>query len=292
MVDIRQLRAFIAVAEELNFHRAAVRLGTVQPALSRIVQKLEVDMHVQLLERTTRHVRLTEAGKVFLAEAVALLNQLSGAVQATRDTAAGKTGSLTLAYMDFAVHRLLPDILKAVKVAEPGIRVDLTYMSTAQQRHALTDGRIDIGIMIGKMSGPRIDTMTVSEEPLMVVMPARHRLASAREVKLKNILGEPILLGTETEWSAFRQIILALYAEQGARPNIALEASSAAALFGLVAKGLGLAFYAGLPEIYQCKSLAFRPLADAPPLAIGLAWRIGDKLQLTTRFLKASGLGR
>lgn len=107
MTDIRQLKAFVAVAEELNFHRAAERLATVQPALSRLIQNLELEMQVQLLRQTTRHVELTEAGKTLLQEARMLIQNLTHAVKVTQQTANGTAGNLTLGYMDFAVHTVL-----------------------------------------------------------------------------------------------------------------------------------------------------------------------------------------
>ncbi len=289
MIEIRHLKAFAAVAEELNFHRAAERLGTVQPALSRLIRNLEEDMQVRLLERTTRHVQLTEAGKAFLSEARSLMNQLSGAVRTAQNTARGMMGSLTLAYMDFAVHRLLPDMVAAARVAEPGIRIELTYMSTSQQRLALMEGKADMGIMIGRMSGLHVDMMVLSEEPVVVALPAGHRLARRRSIALKDLIDEPILLGSENEWSVFRDFVFALYAEEGASPRIVHEASSAAALFGLASKGLGVTFYAGVPKLYQGGGLVFRTLTSAKRLTISLVWRKGPKLPLIRRFLEASG---
>lgn len=150
MTDIRQLKAFIAVAEELNFHRAAERLATVQPALSRLIQNLELDMQVQLLWRTTRHVELTEAGKTLLREARMLLQNLEQAVKVTQQSANGTAGNLILGYMDFAIHTVLPDMLAALSKHKSDIGVSLTYMSTMQQRMALIEGNIDLGIMIGQ----------------------------------------------------------------------------------------------------------------------------------------------
>lgn len=286
MIDIRHIRAFVAVAEELNFHRAAERLSTVQPALSRLIQNLEENMQVHLIERTTRHVQLTEAGKDFLLESRGILNQLLGAVRSARDTARGTKGTLTLAYMDFAVHRLLPNLLAVHNVAEPDIRIQLTYMSTARQRLALIEGKIDLGILIGTMTGPQVESMLLSEEPIFVVMGINHRLAKKRSVAFKDFLDEPLLLGSDSEWSAFRDFIFALYAEHGASPKIRYEASSAAALLGMAAKGLGITFYAGLPTVYQGPDLVFRKLSGPKKLPISLVWRKGPKLPLIRRFLK------
>jgi DNA-binding transcriptional LysR family regulator len=292
MADIRQLKAFVAVAEELNFHRAAEKLGTVQPALSRLIRNLESDLQVKLLERTTRHVALTETGKLFLGEARALIVQLASAIHAAQSAEKGESGALTLAYMDFAVHALLPELLSAVARAGPGIRFHLTYMSTAQQRLALMDGKIDMGMMIGQMGNPFVECLRIADEKIMVVLPAGHRLATRRVVKLEDVLGEPVLLGNEGEWSAFREILFKLFAQQGASPRIAIEASSAAALMGFVARGLGVSFYGGVPKLYQSKELVFRPLSPTESVPISLVWRKGPKLPLVRRVLRIAGWNR
>jgi DNA-binding transcriptional LysR family regulator len=290
MMDIRHLKAFIAVAEELNFHRAAEKLGTVQPALSRMIRNLEDDIKVRLLERTTRHVQLTEPGKLFLSEAKSLVGQLSAAVRMTQQSAEGTVGSLTLAYMDFAVHKLLPDMLVAAATAGSDIRIELSYLSTGKQRLALMEGRIDLGIMIGQMNSPYVESMKLSDEPIIAVLPAGHRLTAKRKVTLADVMNEPILLGNEADWTAFRDIMFQLFAQEGATPRLRYEASSAAALLGLVARGLGVTFYAGQPSLYASRELAFRPLVSETKVPIFLVWRKGPKLPLIKQVLRTSGL--
>jgi LysR family transcriptional regulator, benzoate and cis,cis-muconate-responsive activator of ben and cat genes len=292
MTDIRHCKAFIAVAEELNFHRAAEKLGTVQPALSRLIGNLERDLKVRLLERTTRHVALTEPGKVFLAEARALVNQMASVVRTTQAAGMGTAGTLTLAYMDFAVHRLLPDLLSAVSKANPEIRIDLTYMSTSQQRFALMEGTADMGLMIGDMSNPYVDSVRVADEPLVVALPEKHKQQAKRKIAFADVVQEPLLIGNEADWSAFRDILFRRYAQEGASPKIAFEASSAAALLGLAAKGLGVTFYAGIPTVYQGGALVFRPIEPKTTIPISLVWRKGPKLPLVRQVLRAAGLGQ
>ena len=166
MTDIRQLKAFVAVAEELNFHRAAERLATVQPALSRLIQNLDLDMQVQLLRRTTRHVELTETGKTLLQDARTLLQNLEQAVKVTQQTVNGTAGKLILGYIDFAVHTVLPDKLAALVKHNSDIGISLTYLSTMQQRMALIEGNIDLGIMIGQMNSPHVETCVLAEESI------------------------------------------------------------------------------------------------------------------------------
>jgi DNA-binding transcriptional LysR family regulator len=292
MAEIRQLKAFVCVAEQLNFHRAAEKLGTAQPALSRLIRNLESDLKVKLFERTTRHVALTETGKLFLAEARAMITQLAAAIRNAQSAERGEAGSLTLAYMDFAVHELLPTIISSVADAGPGIRFHLTYMSTAQQRLALVEGKIDMGIMIGQMSNPFVECLGLADEKITVVLPRDHRLSAKKMIRLADLLDEPVLLGNEAEWSAFREILFKLYAQQDASPRIAFEASSAAALFGLVARGQGISFYGGVPKLYLGSGLIHRPVSTKETVPISLAWRKGPKLPLVRQVLKLTGLGK
>jgi DNA-binding transcriptional LysR family regulator len=247
---------------------------------------------VKLLERTTRHVALTEAGKIFLIEARSLVSQLASAVRNTRAAGMGTAGRLTLAYMDFAVHRLLPDLLSAVSKGSPDIHFDLTYMSSAQQKLALMDGAIDLGIMIGGMSNPFVESVRLADEPLVVAFAEKHKQNPKLSVAFSNLVREPLLIGNEADWSAFRDILFKLYAQEGTSPTIVAEASSAAALFGLAAKGMGITFYAGMPKLYQGSSLAFRTVTPRTTIPVSLVWRKGVKLPLVQQVLKDARLGK
>jgi DNA-binding transcriptional LysR family regulator len=197
---------------------------------------------------------------------------------------------LTLAYMDFAVHDLLPDMLSAVGRAGPGIRFHLTYMSTAQQRLALMEGKIDMGIMIGQMSSPFVESLRLSDEKILAVFPSDHPLTKKKRVTLADVSQEPVIIGNETEWAAFREILFRLYVQEGTSPRIVFEASSAAALFGLVKRGLGISFYGGEPKLYQGSGLTCRPLTSAATVPISLVWRKGAKLPLIRQVLRMAGL--
>ena len=287
MIEFRHLRAFVAVAEELNFRRAAARIGIVQPALSRTLRDLEDHLGLMLITRNTRAVSVTPAGRVFLDEARALLQSLSRAVTAARNAAQGRTGEITLAYMDFAVHRLVLQLLARLKARAPGICVTLSYMPTALQRNALIQNEIDAGLLIGPVSSPRIESRAVAEDPITVALPAAHPLCAKPVLSMCDLIGEPLVLGSPVEWSAFRAILFALYAKENAVPVIAQEASSAAALFGLVAAGLGLTFYAGEPSRYASADIAIRPLANAPLVPIVLAWNRDNKPELMAQLVAA-----
>jgi DNA-binding transcriptional LysR family regulator len=211
------------------------------------------------------------------------------AVVERRGVAEGRTGSLTVAYMDFAVHGILPELMMAVARKAPAIRINLTYMSTAQQRLALTEGRADMGILIGHVNNPNVDSRVVAEEPLSVALPDGHALAKRRTITLQQIAGLDIVLGTAAEWAAFREIVFDLYGREGLVPRIAHEASSAPALMGLVGRGIGISLYAGVPKLYQGGGVTFRPLKPSRRVPISVAWRRDANLPLVRQVLRMAG---
>lgn len=274
-------------AEELNFQQAASRVGIVQPAVSRTIRDLERRLAVRLLSRSTRHVRLTEAGLVFLDRARIILAEIDKAEQLARAVDAGTQGRLTVAYMEFAVHRLLPAILPSFKNAQPDVRVDLAYMWTERQRQAILAGEADIGFMIGPFGGPDLNSVVVAQDPIYAVLPRNHPLAAMSSVSLRDLAKEPVVLGTDRYWSAFRRVLADLFGEAGAAPRVIQEASTGPAILGMVGAGLGVSLYAGIPEQYSLSRVVLRPL-DRPtkPVATCMVWRIGHRTAFVERFVK------
>jgi LysR family transcriptional regulator, benzoate and cis,cis-muconate-responsive activator of ben and cat genes len=140
--DLRQLSTFVAVAEELNFHRAGERLNLAQPAVSRIVQDMEERLGVRLLERTTRRVRLTETGRYLLEEAQTILSRVDAAENAVRQLAAGSRGTLRIGYTTITGHSLVPDIAREFRGTNPEVQLELTYLTSPVQRDKILQGEI------------------------------------------------------------------------------------------------------------------------------------------------------
>lgn len=288
--DLRHVRAFVAVAETLSFRAAAERAHLAQPAVSRTIRDLEARLGATLFERDTHHVALTEAGSVFLEDARALLAAAERAQQSARAAQAGRQGRLTVAYMDFATHRLLPAILPAFKAREPDVSVDLVYMATERQRVALLRGEIDVGLMIGPFDSPDVASQTLESLPLMLGLPRSHPLALRPEPPtLAEAAAEPLVLGTMESWSAFRSILARAFEQVGAAPRVVQEASTASAIFAMVGAGMGLTIHAGVPSRYDVSDLILRPFAGNPPwVPTVMSWRPGRRDAFTSRFVTAA----
>jgi DNA-binding transcriptional LysR family regulator len=262
--DLRHLRCFLLLAEELHFSRAAKRAHMTQPGMSRLIGELEQDVGVPLLRRTTRTVELTEAGKAFLAEVRLSLERLERAVSVARRTASGETGVLRIGYMDFAINGRLPEFLRAFSRYRPEIRLELSFIATLKQQEALLADRIDIGFMIGPFDQPRMASYTFDDNRYVALLPLTHPLSNVRALRLSDLAREPFVLGSGDNWGAYRASLFSLCHRAGFTPNIVQEASSSEGIFGLVAAGAGVSVYASCVRNVQRRGIVIRDLDDIP----------------------------
>jgi DNA-binding transcriptional LysR family regulator len=271
--ELRHLRCFLRLAEELHFSRAAERLHMAQPALSRTLRELEDAVGTRLLERSTRQVRLTAAGQLFQVECRAALGQIERAVTQAQRVAGGMSGELRIGYMDFAINGQLPELVRAFRKRQPDIRLDLRYMPTTLQQEALLERRIDVGFMIGGFEAAPMTSHLLDEDHYAALLPAQHPMASAARVTLAALAAEDFVLGNGTDWAAFRQRLFALCRARGFFPAIVQEASSSEGIFGLVAAGSGVSVYAGCARNIQRRGIAVRRLEDVrDSLPIHAVW--------------------
>ena len=198
MFDLNQLRCFVTVAEELHFGRAAVRLNMTQPPLSRQIQVLEHIIDAPLLERTSRSVRLTPAGRSFLPEARRILKLAESASQVARRIAMGKTGSLKIGYTAAAAYGFLPELIAACRARLPEVDFSLKEMVSGDQLEALGSGQIDAGLLRPPIARPELATRRVLAEPLLAAIPKKHPLASAATVAIKDFDGQPFVMYSPT----------------------------------------------------------------------------------------------
>ena len=283
--DLRQVRAFLAVAEELHFARAAERLSMTAPAVSRTIQELERAVGVALFERSTRRVRLTAAGEAFAAECQLALGHLQLAANAAKSAAEGASGKLRVGYMDFAINGRLPQILQAFRASAPGVSVDLEYLPTAAQHRALLEGRIDIGFMIGPYEAHRMDNLLIDHDDFVVLLPKGHPLTSRDTLRLRDLAHEPFVIGSEETFSAFRKVFFDLCHRAGFLPEVAQEASNSNGIFGLVAAGAGITVYAGCARNVLLNGVVLKPLADVKErIPIFAAWLEDHPSEALRRF--------
>jgi DNA-binding transcriptional LysR family regulator len=281
--DVRQVRAFLAVAGELHFGRAAERLCTSQPALSRTIHALEEAVGVTLLERSTRRVRLTSAGEAFAAECSLAFGHLERASTAALEAADGSAGRLRVGYMDFAINGRLPSLLQGFRARHPKAVFDLEYNPSAKQHVALLEGRSDIGFVIGEFESQKVLNVLVDQDEFVALLPDTHPLASRRILHLTDLAEEPFVMGTEDAFSTFRRLFFSVCHTAGFFPNIVQLASNTSGIFGMVAAGVGVGVYAGCARNIRRVGVVVKPLADVsemiPTFAVWVADNPSEVLQ-------------
>ena len=219
MFDLNQLRCFVTVAEELHFGRAAARLNMTQPPLSRQIQVLEHIIDATLLERTSRSVRLTPAGRSFLPEARRILKLAESASQVARRIAMGKTGSLKIGYTAAAAYGFLPDLIAACRARLPEVDFSLKEMVSGEQLEALATGQIDAGLLRPPIARPEFATRRVVAEPLLAAIPKKHPLASVEAIAIKDFDDQPFVMYSPYESRYFHDLVVALFTRADVLPR-------------------------------------------------------------------------
>jgi DNA-binding transcriptional LysR family regulator len=286
LVDGEAIQSFLAVAEELNFRRAAERLHVDQSALSRRIQRLEAQVGFELFTRSTREVRLTEAGRVFYGESLRTVAQLQGAVENARRVAEGRTGHLRIGYMAFAALEAMPRAVRRFRQAHPDISVQITYIRTQGQKLALARGEIDVGFMIGPLDQEGFEALPVSDERLIAVLPIDHWLVTRPKLYLRDLAECEMILGDFAQWDFYRLLIADLFGAKGLTVRTSLEASSTLGILGLVSAGLGVSVYPEGLRRFQPRHVAMKDIEDCERrIETILAWRRDRSDPVVERFV-------
>ena len=276
-MELKQLRCFLAVAEELGFGRAAQRLNMLPSALGRHVRLLEEELGAPLFLRTTRQVSLTPAGAVLLPEAGAILARAAAAAQQVRALAPPAGGLLRIGAIDSAAAGLLPDLLYRFRRAVPGVTTRLVEAKSAQVLPLLRAGRLELGFIRPPPPEPGLRYEPLLQEKPVVALPRAHPLAARRRLRLQDLSGQPIILPPRATRPHSHGVAMRLFALLGEAPMVAQEAEEKQTMIGLVAAGLGLAL---LPEWaarmrvpgVACRPLDLPPGTDLPEWSLGAAW--------------------
>lgn len=294
-MELRHLRYFIAVAEELNFTRAASRLHIGQPPLSQQIQGLEEELGVRLFERSKRRVELTEAGRRFLAKAYGILDETDQAIDCARRAARGEIGELRIGFTSSVPFTsLLPDLIRQYRQQRPEVTLTLREMFTSDQYAALEDKRIDLGFVryTGIAIPPGIDVREVRHDPLRLVINAGHPLADRPAVSLAEVRDEGFITYPRGVGTGLTTLLRQLCQAAGFEPRIVQEAVEATTQIGLVAAGLGVALLPSPLECVRIEGVRYLALQDAGAyLSLGVATRRGDASPLVGQFLARLGGG-
>jgi DNA-binding transcriptional LysR family regulator len=271
------LRHFVAVAERLHFGRAAAALHLSQPPLSRSIRSLEARVGATLLARSRRRVELTPEGARFLEEAKRVIAQLERAVEEVGRMAAGAGGRLRIGFVSLADYGVLPGLLKAYKAARPGVALSLREMLTPEQAAALAAGELDFGLLLPPVSVPDLEHLVVQRERFLAALPARHRLARARDpLAVRELAEEAFVMVPREIAPGLHDIVAGLAARAGFAPRVAQEALQMQTVVSLVSSGLGVALVPSSLANLGRRGVAYREIADPHPrLDLWLAWRRG-----------------
>jgi len=278
----------VAVAEELNFRRAAERLRVAQPALSSQIKSLEEELGVRLFERTTRSVLLTPTGQIFLGEARNILGAAAQAEQLVRKAEHGLVGTLRVGVITPATGPLLARVLRHFHQKYPGVQLSLSALTTTEQLKRLRAGELDAGLLRPPVTSPDFDTRFVEQAPQMLAVPAGHRLAKKRKLQWADFNGEGLVMIHPDLQHSFYDAFIAACAKAGAKTHVAQYAQDVQIKMWLISAGFGIApVTATLVEIRR-PGVVFRPLPSGlPPVQTMLVWRRADaSLPVIKNFLE------
>jgi DNA-binding transcriptional LysR family regulator len=277
MIPGRLLNQFIAVAEELHFGRAAVRLHMAQPPLSQAIKNLEQMIGVQLLTRSRHAVALTPAGKAFLEEARELIVQGQRAIDTARRASEGLTGRITIGFMGSVSYELLPRILREFRTRFPAIHVDLREQISVEQIENLLARKIDLGIVREPLSNAvGLNMRTIEVERLIAVLPNDHPLAVAESLRLEDLAQAPFMMFPADKSPNLHAKFLTACDSAGFSPRIAHEAWQVASMVSLVASGMGVALLPAQVRNSPHPGVVYKDLDDDAEhleLKIAAAWR-------------------
>jgi len=300
-MEIRHLRYFCVLAEQLHFTKAALLLNVAQPALSHQIKQLEEELGTQLVERSNRRVRLTAAGDVFLARAARILEQIDQAARETARVGQGEAGSLVIGVVSTAVCSVLPELLRSFRREAPNITIDIREMEPGEQVEALRRETIDIGLLFLAIQEPAFDSVVVSRERLIVALPTGHPAAAGEKVAISDLETETFLIPRKQPVTGFHEVVLGTLRTGGiTTPRLQPTRLLQTAVF-LVARELGVSL---VPESFRrhlrVRGCVYRDIAGAPAFAdlIGL-WRRNNVspglrrlIQQLKRMRKTAGQGR
>jgi DNA-binding transcriptional LysR family regulator len=284
-MELRHIRYFVAVAEELNFRRAAERLHMAQPPLSQQIRTLEDELDTRLFNRTRRVVELTDAGRAFLEEARITLAQAERAARVAREAGQGIRGQLRIGFVTSASYSILPDAVRRYRTAHTGIDVELREMIPADQLNALRARQIDVGLLRPPLDEADIVVEPLLAEPFVAALPAGHRLARRKSLELTMLKDEAFVLFPRRHGPGLHDLIMQACHAAGFTPQIAYEPNEMQAILAYVAAGLGVSVVPASLSDFHRKLVRYRRLdADVPFAELTMAVLDGRSSPIVDHF--------
>lgn len=288
-MELRHLRTFRAVAEELHFSRAAARLHVAQPALSRTIMDLESELGVRLLERNSRGVALTEAGSLFLERVKCILDDTQTAVSETQRRSRGETGILRIGFIGTLSFELLPRLLRVYRAAFPAVELVLRELGPTRQRAEILAGTLDCGFigLTSQTLDPELEMTLAAEDSLVAALPDTHRLAGNGTVRLIDLRNEAFYLTARSNAPAYNPWLIGLCQNAGFEPRVSFEVDRSATVLNYIAAGFGVSVFPSRIAALATPGVVFLPLGDPlPTYHYKLAWARGNTNRRVSDFAK------
>lgn len=267
-MELRQLRYFLVVAEELHFGRAADRLHLTQPPLTVAIRRLERELGVQLFDRTTRRVSLTHAGEAFKRRVQEAVTELDEAVGDVASVAAGLSGRLRVGFVSSASYTAIPEAIRAFRRERPRVELVLSPLTSGEQIEQLLDGDLDVGLIRDPGEVPGLAMELVSTEDLVAVLPEAHPLGSRKEIRPEDLEGEPMILFPYRLMPGFVTRLHRLFDGLDTSPQVVQQTIHQETVLGLVAAGLGISILPESVRRFQMPGVVTRPIAGNPQTAL------------------------
>lgn len=285
-MELRHLHYFLAVAEELNFSRAADRLHMAQPPLSQQIRQLESELGFSLFHRTKRRVQLTEAGQIFLVEVQQVLRQLEQAVEIGRQASRGDVGQLAIGFVSSTAYNILPPILQTFRRQVPGVVLELQELTTREQLQALAEGKLDIGFVRPPVEEPGFESATIFQEPLIVALPEAHSLRTASTLSVRSLANELFIMFPRAIAPGLYDPIISLCRQAGFSPQVVQEAIQMQTIVSLVAAEMGVAIVPLSLQNLQRQGVVYKLLQEPTPMVeVTVVWRT-EPAPTVQRFLQ------
>ena len=286
-MELRHLRYFVAVAEELHFNRAAERLHIAQPPLSQQIKQLEVELGVELFyRRTKRQVQLTEAGQVLLQATYRILAQVEQSISDTQRAGRGETGTLVVGFTSTVVYDVLPTILSQYRQQFPNVNLVLQELTTTQQEEALQKHQIEIGFCHPPLKDESLELEPILQESLVVALPEVHPLACETTIPICSLANESFILFPRHLGSGFYDQIVSFCQQANFSPRVVQEAVQMQTIIGLVSANMGVALVPASLQNLQRAGVVYKPLkGETPHVEVAIAWQSDNITPVLREFL-------
>jgi LysR family hca operon transcriptional activator len=289
-VELRHLRYFVAVAEELNFTRAAARLRTAQPSLSQQIRQLEKVVGAPLLDRSRHHVALTNAGRVFLRQARDILARVEHARRLAKQAAEGRAGDMSVGTFPSADIRILPALRPLIAAHLPDLRLVMHSKYTMGHVEGLKSGELDVAFMRGPLEDAGLDCVELLREQIVIVLPSHHALARRKRIPVASLDDLPCITLERSLSPPLHDAVATLYRQAGIRMHAVSSADNMLGHLHLVQEGLGFALLPDSIAAVLPQGVTFRPMDvdPVPSVSVVVAWKSGNNSRLLREFVELS----